>query len=141
MIPQIRKFYFTQKASGIQRTVFRLGYHHFYIDSFYKYFFKSILFGSSNEAKFKGLVFTFKRIESKVIDMLINGFVKGFLNLAKWTKKIEVGIIDRLVWSVTFGLKMLGDYIRKSQKGLVQNYLWAMLAIISLIILFKILMN
>jgi len=149
---ELRRYYLGEKKNGWQRKIFKMAKYHFYIDSFYKRTFfsliknnQSIYFQRSpkeiNDSKVtKSLEISnfFQKIESNYVDNLTKKISLLVLSLSEYSYKIDDKIVDGLVLKISFGLKNLGDKIRKSQSGQIQLYVLGMAIIILFIVLVKI---
>ncbi len=149
---EIRKFYFKEKYKGWKRSIIRLGFHHFYLDSFLQRFFTKLVIGVpianmdsvysiEKQVRFKyikGLTNSFLNIEKNGIEFTISRIIKIVLDIASTINKIEVRIMDAFVNKFSTGIKNVGNFLRKIQAGNLQMYLFGMLLLVLTIVLIKI---
>jgi NADH-quinone oxidoreductase subunit L len=122
---QQRKLVFPQT-----NFLFRLSYHHWYIDVFYrKVIVKAVLLVSN--ALFW--------IDRKIIDGFIHLLQQLTALLSGFTAWIDRYIVDGALFLITQLVKGIGGFFRGFQSGRVQTYLFGMLAIVLLLFIIKLL--
>lgn len=122
---QQRKLVFSQKS-----FLFRLSYHHWYIDAFYH---QVIVNAVTRLSQF---LFWFDR---QVIDGLIHQITKAGKMLASvcaWTDRY---LIDGFLLLITQMVKGIGGFFRSFQGGKVQYYLYSMLVLMLTLFIIKLL--
>lgn len=149
---EIRKFYFKEKSKGWRRSILRLGFHHFYLDSFLQRFFTKLVIGvpianmdsvysNVKQVRYKyikGLTNTLLNIEKNGIELTIRRIIKFVLDITSTIIRIEVRILDAFVLKFSTGIKNAGNFVRKIQGGNLQLYLLGMLLIVLAMVLIKI---
>lgn len=122
---QQRKLVFSQTS-----FLFRLSYHHWYIDVFYqRVVVKAVLLLSN-------VLFWFDR---NVIDgfiHLLQRIISALSGLVAWTDRY---VVDGFLYLVTQVVKGIGAFFRGFQSGRVQYYLFSMLAVILFLFIIKLL--
>jgi NADH-quinone oxidoreductase subunit L len=122
---QQRKLVFSQKS-----FLFRLSYHHWYIDAFYH---QVIVKAVTRLSQF---LFWFDR---QVIDGLIHQITKAgkiLAGLCAWTDRY---LIDGFLLFITQLVKGIGGFFRSFQGGKVQYYLYSMLVLMLTLFIIKLL--
>jgi NADH-quinone oxidoreductase subunit L len=154
-LDELHMFYFKTISKGFKRRIFRIGYHHFYINKFIVGTFSRLFLGksitpidadSNNENvvnyKYKnGLTYFIANVENDFLNKIIENITSGFLKIAQACKFVETNYIDIAVKNITLGIKNLGNVIRKIQGGQIQFYLISMMVLILIIILIKLFIN
>lgn len=122
---QQRKLVFSQTS-----FLFRLSYHHWYIDVFYRQVIvKAVLLLSNG-------LFWFDRTIVDGFLHLLQKVLAGLSALAAWTDRY---IVDGTLLVITQLVKLIGDFFRGFQSGRVQYYLFSMLAIVLAVFIIKLL--
>jgi NADH:ubiquinone oxidoreductase subunit 5 (subunit L)/multisubunit Na+/H+ antiporter MnhA subunit len=148
---EVRRFYIKEPTSKFNKTLYRIGNAHFYIDKFYTQFFTRLMVGRptanmqlifSNEPDVhyqftKGLSRKFKRIEEKGIDFFLNKIIFSFLFLSKIVRKVEQLCVDGVVVWLSTGIKKWGNSLRKLQAGQLQGYILGMVLVVITVLIIK----
>ncbi len=122
---QQRKLVFTQNS-----FLFRLSYHHWYIDTFYQQVIVKAVMA------FSRALFWFDR---QVIDGLIHSFTSAGKFLAGLSAWADRYLVDGFLLLITQVVKGIGSFFRSFQGGKVQYYLYSMLILILTLFIIKIL--
>ncbi|WP_345947842.1 NADH-quinone oxidoreductase subunit L [Mucilaginibacter sp. PAMB04274] len=122
---QQRKLVFSQT-----NFLFKLSYHHWYIDTFYQNTVVKAVLLLSNA------LFWFDR---QVIDGVINLLQRASGLLASLTAWTDRYIVDGTLHFLALLVKAIGNFFRGFQGGKVQYYLYSMLALILTLFIIKIL--
>ena len=122
---QQRKLVFPQNS-----FLFRLSYHHWYIDTFYQQFIVKAVIALSQA------LFWFDR---QVIDGLINLLTKAGKFLAALSAWADRYLVDGFLLLVTQVVKGIGSFFRSFQSGKVQYYLYSMLVLVLTLFIIKLL--
>ena len=122
---QQRKLVFPQTS-----FLFRLSYHHWYIDTFYQQVIVKAVMLLSNA------LFWFDR---NVIDGFIHLLQQVTTRLSALAAWIDRYIVDGALFLITQLVKGIGGFFRGFQSGRVQSYLFGMLAVMLLLFIIKLL--
>ncbi|MES2276838.1 MAG: NADH-quinone oxidoreductase subunit L [Bacteroidota bacterium] len=110
--------------------LFKLSYHEWYIDAFYKRYIVGGVLGLGN-----GLFW----FDKNIVDGLINLLEKITLKLASLTKWLDKYIVDGFLHGLAALVVAISNFARGFQTGRVQYYLFSMLAVILALFIYKIL--
>ncbi|MFD1256448.1 NADH-quinone oxidoreductase subunit L [Mucilaginibacter terrae] len=110
--------------------LFRLSYHHWYIDTFYRQVIVKAVLLLSNA------LFWLDRIIVDGFLHLLQLTLILLSGLAAWTDRY---IVDGTLLLITQLVKLMGDFFRGFQSGRVQYYLFSMLAIVLAVFIIKLL--
>ncbi len=122
---QQRKLVFSQKS-----FLFKLSYHHWYIDTFYQQVVVKAV------VAFSQALFWFDR---QVIDGLIHQLTRAGKLLAGMSAWADRYIIDGFLLLITQVVKGIGSFFRSFQGGKVQYYLYSMLILMLTLFIIKLL--
>ncbi len=120
---QQRKLVFSQKS-----FLFKLSYHHWYIDTFYQQVVVKAVVAFS-----QGLFW----IDRQIIDGLIHQLTRAGKLLAELSAWVDRFIIDGFLLLITQVVKGIGSFFRSFQGGKVQYYLYSMLILMLTLFIIK----